>query len=106
MVWDEIPDERENWNNRFEGKEVMSVDSATACKEACDSNPDCLQSAFDGKGCFLNTESFRLGESQNSTADEKARYSFWNGTRIADWVAKHQQCGETTFPMDRLDRRI
>ncbi|CZT52712.1 uncharacterized protein RSE6_14072 [Rhynchosporium secalis] len=97
LVSDLIPDNLKDWDNLSKDGIILNIASADACKHACQSKPDCLQSRYDGVECVIGTDHFAFGQ-KHDPKDGKKWESSWNKTRIADWARSHQPCGQPTFP--------
>lgn len=100
MVWNDIPDSLDNWDNMSAERQVTDVHTAEDCAKACETEQMCLQSLFKVDECWLGMEKVVYGTAHSSDSNDEKWQSTWNKTRIADWVAKQPLCGPVTFPWE------
>ncbi|KAH7317766.1 hypothetical protein BKA65DRAFT_515163 [Rhexocercosporidium sp. MPI-PUGE-AT-0058] len=97
LVSDLIPDQLADWDNLSKDGIIPNIASVDACTHACQANPKCLQSRYDGAECAIGTKHIALGKKH--TPKDGVRWgSSWNKTRIADWVQRQKPCGKPKFP--------
>ena len=100
MVYDMIPGQLEDWDNKSSGENVPNTDSAEQCAKAYRDNIRCLQSLWKGDQCLLGTEKIVFGVKHGVEEGGKKWQSTWNKTRIADWVLRQGRCDTVTFPFE------
>jgi len=99
LIFDSIPDSRDDWDNLAKDEKVDDIESAEDCREACGKNTECFQSLYNGEECNLGTKSFKIGE-KHKREDGKKWQSSWNRTRIEDWALKQKPCGSVEYPFE------
>merc|ERR1711900_85499 len=74
-----------DWDNLSTDSTISNIATAEACFHACQANPKCLQSRYDGAECSIGTSHIALGK-KHAQKDGLRWTSSWNKTRIAEWV--------------------
>lgn len=104
--WDNLG--LDHWDNMVydytsPGTILDGVESADACNALCIQNESCFQARFNGwDECTLLTTGFVVGKEQ--TPDGPKRWdSFWNVTRIENWVANQPACPSKVTFRQQLD---
>jgi hypothetical protein len=105
--WDNLA--QDNWDDtvpdyRPPGKILHGIESADECYALCTDDESCFQARFDGwDECALLTTGFVVGN-EKMPEWPKRWDSFWNVTRIENWVAKQPACQSKVTFRQQLDK--